>query len=74
MGVSLPTGSGKTTIFMSLIPRIVEREGRRKQTLILVNAIELATQAEAAARRLLSGDWSVEMEQGNNKASGLADV
>jgi superfamily II DNA or RNA helicase len=74
MGVSLPTGSGKTTIFMSLIPRIVEKEGKRKKTLILVNAVELATQAEAAGRRLLGEDWSIEMEQGKNQATGLADV
>lgn len=74
MGVSLPTGSGKTTIFMSLIPRTVERQGKRQKTLILVNAVELATQAEAAGRRLLGADWSVEMEQGKNQATGLADV
>ena len=80
MGVSSPTGSGKTTMFMKLIPHIVERDagdgtGReRKKTLILVNAVELALQAEKAAHRLLGEDWTVEVEQGKREASGAADV
>ena len=46
----------------------------RQQTLIVVNGVELVNQAEAAARRLLPPDWSVEVEQSSRKASGFADV
>lgn len=74
MGVSSPTGSGKTTMFMKLIPRVVEKEGKRKQTLILVSAVELASQSVNAARRILGEGWSVELDQGVKKATGLADV
>lgn len=74
MGVSSPTGSGKTTMFMKLIPRIVEKEGKRKQTLILVSAVELAIQSVNAAKRILGEGWSVEVEQGAKKATGYADV
>ena len=125
MGVSSPTGSGKTTMFMHLIPRVVdaeyqaslqgaptsgapsdshaspvgtsgstnenekagqagiqrahERRGSAKretrpQTLIIVNGIELAAQAEAAGQRLLPEGWTVDVDQGTRKASGYADV
>ena len=118
MGVSSPTGSGKTTMFMKLIPRIVEGDVRerpprraigedgkqaraqtsetpntpntpemcqmgkedkhgtvtRGNTLILVNGVELARQAEGAARRLLGSDWSIEIEQASRRATGRADV
>lgn len=72
IGVSSPTGSGKTTMFMNLIPRIPPRNGG-KQVLILVGSVELAHQAENAARTLLPG-YSVEVEQAKRVASGSADV
>lgn len=72
IGVSSPTGSGKTTMFMSLIPR-VEFQGR-KQVLVLVGSVELAAQAEGAARKILGEGYTVEVEQGTRKASGKADV
>ncbi|TYJ54631.1 hypothetical protein B9479_004665 [Cryptococcus floricola] len=87
IGVSSPTGSGKTTMFMSLIPqvpfyrskgkgkaRVGDGEGKRKQTLIVVSSVELAEQAEAAAKRLLGPGWTVEVEQARRSATGLADV
>ncbi|ODO09276.1 hypothetical protein I350_02876 [Cryptococcus amylolentus CBS 6273] len=87
IGVSSPTGSGKTTMFMSLIPqvpfyrskgkgkaRVEDGEGKRKQTLIVVSSVELAEQAEAAAKRLLGPGWTVEVEQARRSATGLADV
>ncbi len=83
IGVSSPTGSGKTTMFMKLIPRfpVLKRKGRRKQdddegkgVLIIVSSVELANQAEGAAKRLLGPVWSVEVEQSRRSASGIADV
>ncbi|KAI9632391.1 P-loop containing nucleoside triphosphate hydrolase protein [Dioszegia hungarica] len=77
IGVSSPTGSGKTTMFMHLIPLIASPEGSqdgRGRTLILVGSVELANQAEAAARRLLGEGYSVEVEQAGRRASGRADV
>jgi ATP-dependent helicase IRC3 len=79
IGVSSPTGSGKTTMFMHLIPAVRDmlrsknRDGGGK-TLILVSGIELASQTEVAAMRILGDEWSVEVEQGSRKASGRADV
>lgn len=72
IGVSSPTGSGKTTMFMNLIPRIPSRN-KGNQVLILVGSVELAHQAENAARTLLPG-YSVEVEQAKRVASGSADM
>ena len=77
IGVSSPTGSGKTTVFMHLIPAVRERAQHPAgsgKTLILVSGIELASQTESAARRMLGSDWTVEVEQGSRVASGKADV
>lgn len=81
IGVSSPTGSGKTTMFMHLIPAVCGREDEgtgivmpRGKALVLVSGIELASQTELAARRVLGPEWRVEVEQGNRKASGRADV
>lgn len=77
IGVSSPTASGKTTMFMHLIPRVQsihEPQGDRGRTLILVGSVELANQAEGAARRLLGPEWSVEVEQASRRASGQADM
>jgi ATP-dependent helicase IRC3 len=76
IGVSLPTGSGKTTVFLSLLDRISPPPHKPKATraLVIVNAIELARQAADQATRLFP-NWSVEIDQGQKyKASGLADV
>lgn len=74
IGVSLPTGAGKTTVFTSLLSRIVPQSPAASRSLIIVNSIELARQAAAQAITLRP-DWQVEIEQGvKHRASGLADV
>ncbi|GAA5895717.1 hypothetical protein JCM5296_007401 [Sporobolomyces johnsonii] len=78
LGVSAPTGSGKTAMFTSLVhhlpPRIhpVTKE-HATRVLIIVSSIQLATQTAAVVQR----SWPnllVEIEQGENEASGIADV
>ncbi|KAG2350305.1 P-loop containing nucleoside triphosphate hydrolase protein [Suillus weaverae] len=64
IGVSLPTGAGKTTVFISLLAQISPP----------LNSIELARQAAAQAATQFP-QWRVEIEQGvKHKASGNADV
>ncbi|CEH13958.1 p-loop containing nucleoside triphosphate hydrolase protein [Ceraceosorus bombacis] len=78
IGVSSPTGSGKTTIFTSLLARLPElpaKYGRSaNQVLIIVSSIELALQtAEVVSRTYPS--LLVEIEQGSKfHATGAADV
>lgn len=75
IGVSLPTGAGKTTVFISLLSKlgtpIYAPEATR--ALVIVNSVELAQQTADQAKRLFP-DWSVEIEQGKHHASGLADL
>ena len=76
IGVSLPTGAGKTVVFVSLLERLQELSGNPQATrsLIIVNSVELARQAADQARKLFP-HWTVEIEQGvRYTASGLADV
>ncbi|KAG8905839.1 hypothetical protein FRB99_008141 [Tulasnella sp. 403] len=75
-GVSLPTGSGKTTVFCVLLSSILPPPERPEasRVLILVGSMELVDQA-AAQVRFLCPTLSVEVEQGQKrKATGLADV
>lgn len=78
MGVSMPTGAGKTTVFVSLIDRIPPTAARPEATksLIIVNTIELAKQAAECVHQILGGKGvTVEIEQGQKyKATGAADV
>ncbi|KAG8916856.1 hypothetical protein FRC01_002836, partial [Tulasnella sp. 417] len=76
IGVSSPTGSGKTTMFCTLISRLQPPSNRPNatQSLILVGSIELARQA-AAQLQILCPDLTVEIEQGQkHRATGRADV
>ncbi|KAK0208060.1 P-loop containing nucleoside triphosphate hydrolase protein [Desarmillaria ectypa] len=74
IGVSLPTGSGKTTVFISLLSRLPQINGHGKKALIIVNSIELARQSAEQVVRLFP-HWSVEIEQGaKHVASGRADI
>ncbi|KIM25467.1 hypothetical protein M408DRAFT_74291 [Serendipita vermifera MAFF 305830] len=75
IGVSMPTGSGKTTVFVSLLHQIPANDARplAKNTLIIVNSIELAIQAANQVKRIFP-ETRVEIEQGKNTASGFADV
>ncbi|OAX44240.1 P-loop containing nucleoside triphosphate hydrolase protein [Rhizopogon vinicolor AM-OR11-026] len=76
IGVSLPTGAGKTTVFISLLAQIPppSYSPSTSRALIIVNSIELARQAAAQAAALFP-QWCIEIEQGGkHKASGNADV
>ncbi|CAO1631835.1 unnamed protein product [Sympodiomycopsis kandeliae] len=79
IGVSAPTGSGKTTMFTELIGRLPSRphhSGHKdgNNVLIIVNSIELAVQAATAVSRAYP-HLLVEIEQGAKfKANGFADV
>ncbi|KAH9486984.1 Putative mitochondrial ATP-dependent helicase irc3 [Psilocybe cubensis] len=76
IGVSLPTGAGKTTVFISLLSRISPPPENMQATrsLIIVNTIELAHQAATRVARLFP-NWTVEIEQGTkHQATGTADI
>ncbi|KAF8632559.1 hypothetical protein AX15_001769 [Amanita polypyramis BW_CC] len=76
IGVSLPTGSGKTTVFISLLSRILPptTNPTAVRSLIIVNSVELARQSAEQVAKLLP-NWTVEIEQGSKfRASGLSDV
>ena len=76
IGVSLPTGAGKTVVFVSLLERLRALSGSPEATrsLVIVNSVELARQAADHARKLFP-HWTIEIEQGARyTASGLADV
>jgi len=76
IGVSLPTGAGKTTVFISLLAQISppSHSPSTSRALIIVNSIELARQAAAQAAALFP-QWRIEIEQGSkHQASGNADV
>lgn len=75
VGVSLPTGAGKTTVFISLLSSLEPRNDSPDATrsLVIVNSIQLARQAAAQAKHLRP-DWVIEIEQGRHKASGDADL
>ncbi|KAI1805225.1 P-loop containing nucleoside triphosphate hydrolase protein [Daldinia bambusicola] len=73
LGISLATGSGKTVIFTQLIERIKPASEDADQTLILAHRRELV---EQAARHCTSAypHKTVEIEMGNIRASGTADI
>ncbi|KAF8078675.1 P-loop containing nucleoside triphosphate hydrolase protein [Lyophyllum atratum] len=76
IGVSLPTGSGKTTVFISLLSRISPPASNPAalRSLIIVNSVELARQSANQVAALFPR-WTVEIEQGTkHKATGHADV
>jgi ATP-dependent helicase IRC3 len=74
IGVSAPTGSGKTTIFVSLLGRLPATKSGAGRALIIVSSVELARQAAEQVTRIFP-DLRVEIEQGQKyKATGAADV
>ncbi|KAH9858111.1 P-loop containing nucleoside triphosphate hydrolase protein [Lenzites betulinus] len=73
IGVSLPTGSGKTTVFISLLSRLPSPTPEATRSLVIVNSVELARQTADQAKKLFP-QWTVEIEQGKHHASGTADL
>ncbi|KAK3955433.1 DEAD box family helicase [Pseudoneurospora amorphoporcata] len=73
LGVSLATGSGKTVIFTHLIDRIEPRSETATQTLIIAHRRELVEQAARHCANTYPHK-TVEVEMGNVKASGIADI
>ncbi|GAA5917069.1 hypothetical protein JCM8208_004642 [Rhodotorula glutinis] len=78
LGVSAPTGSGKTAMFTTLIshlPPLVHPVTREvaTQVLVLVSSIQLVEQTANAIQRAYP-HLSVEVEQGDSRSSGYADV
>lgn len=75
IGVSLPTGSGKTTVLLSLLSRMQPLIATSKATrsLIITNSQEITQQIVCRAMEVNPG-WTVEVEQGDQHASGQADM
>jgi len=76
IGVSLPTGAGKTVVFVSLLERLQALSGNPQaaRSLVIVNSVELARQAAHQAQKFFP-HWTIEIEQGARYiASGSADV
>lgn len=71
--VSLPTGSGKTILFTSLIPKIPPQNGQGNKTLIIVNRREIAIQTVETLHALLP-ELKVSLEMAKNKASDIPDA
>ncbi|KAK5072956.1 putative ATP-dependent helicase IRC3 [Lithohypha guttulata] len=73
LGVSLATGSGKTVIFTQLINRLEPTNTKATRTLILAHRRELVEQAAKHCRRQYP-DKSIEIEMGDQHATGTADI
>ncbi|KZO95206.1 P-loop containing nucleoside triphosphate hydrolase protein [Calocera viscosa TUFC12733] len=75
IGVSSPTGSGKTAIFLSLISRMPPPESRpdATQALVIVSSVELVRQTAKTAAAMFPR-LRVEVEQSRTAATGTADL
>lgn len=75
IGVSLPIGSGKTTIFAALLHQMPFNVMRPNATrgLILVNSIQIADQTANRVREMFP-NTTVETDQGTEVATGDADM
>ncbi|KAJ5918645.1 ATP-dependent helicase IRC3 [Penicillium verhagenii] len=73
LGISLATGAGKTVIFTQLIDRVPPHDAKATKTMIIVHRRELVEQA-AKHCRLAYPEKFVEIEMGQNKATGHGDI
>ncbi|KAF7509330.1 hypothetical protein GJ744_008053 [Endocarpon pusillum] len=73
LGISLATGSGKTVIFTRLIDRVKSQTSNADQTLILAHRRELVQQAARHCEKAYP-EKSIEIEMGETRASGAADI
>lgn len=73
LGISLATGSGKTVIFTQLIDRVSPEKAAATKTLILAHRRELVEQAARHCTRAYP-EKSIEIEMGDQHASGEADI
>ncbi|CCH44066.1 ATP-dependent RNA helicase [Wickerhamomyces ciferrii] len=73
IGVSLPTGGGKTVVFSSLIDQVKPREGYGNKTLILAHRTELIQQAAKTVKSILPSKL-IEVEMAKYHSSGDCDV
>ncbi|KAJ9499073.1 putative ATP-dependent helicase IRC3 [Exophiala xenobiotica] len=73
LGISLATGSGKTVIFTQLIDRVSPPSRDAQQTLILAHRRELVEQAARHCERAYPSK-SIEIEMGETRATGAADI
>ncbi|KIM30906.1 hypothetical protein M408DRAFT_65909 [Serendipita vermifera MAFF 305830] len=75
IGVSLPTGSGKTTTFVALLHQLPVNEMRPEATksIIIVNSVHLANQTVQQVKKLYP-NTTVEVERGEHVATGKADI
>ncbi|WVW79775.1 hypothetical protein I302_101745 [Kwoniella bestiolae CBS 10118] len=80
MGVFIPTGGGKTSTMMHLYKRFVDRyptcglDSEKPKMLVLTHKRDLVHQTYLNAKRILGEGYSIEIEQGDKVASGVADV
>jgi len=78
IGVSSPTGSGKTLMFASLIPHFlplgIKNQSNRSRVLILVGSEELADQAQAKIREVHGGQYFTGREQGPYRCFSIDDL